>query len=97
MRRLSLTALILAAGCLGTSDAVVRNTLDFDFNVHGADHIAGVADVLQSELGAVGLVGDLRPLPAPLPTTRNAIYLSGNNVSGDLFLFQTKSPFRPSS
>lgn len=90
MRRLSLTAALLAAGCLGTTEAVVRNTLDFDFNVHGVDHIAGVADVPESELGAVGLVGDLRPLPDPLPTTRNAIYLSGNNVSGDLFLFQKK-------
>lgn len=90
MKRLSPTAALLLAGCLGTTEATVRNTLDFDFNVHGADHIAGVADVLESEVGAVGLVGDLRPLPAPLPTTRNAIYLSGTNVSGDLFLFQKK-------
>jgi hypothetical protein len=89
-RLLCLPAALLAAGCLGDGDFTVRNTLDFDFNVHGLEWFGGGADFPASDAAAVGLVGDLRPLPAPLNTTLVGLYLSGTNVSGDLFMFQKK-------
>ncbi|HET9275224.1 MAG TPA: hypothetical protein VFN96_04070, partial [Gemmatimonadales bacterium] len=35
----------------------------------------------------VDLVGEPRPLPAPLNTTRNGLYLAGTNYNNDLFTY----------
>ena len=91
MRRLASVALVvLAAGCLGSGDNMVRQTLTFDMNLVGQEWLVGGADFPEAQAGAVGIVGDLRPLPAPLSTARNALYLKGTNVGGELFMFQKK-------
>jgi len=89
-RLLVLPTAFLAAGCLGSGDFTVRNTLDFDFNVHGLEWFGGVADVPAAQVGDVGLITDLRALPSPLNTTLVGLYLSGSAVGGDLFMFQKK-------
>jgi hypothetical protein len=90
MKRLYLVALAALAGCLNAGDSQSNITLDFDFNVFGNDWIPGAADYPEAQAAAVGLVGDLRTLPAPLSTVQKALYLKGTNVSGDLFLYQSK-------
>lgn len=92
MRRLAACAAVAlaAAGCLGPTDSVFKFTLDFDFNVFGENFFPGGADFPEAQSGAVGVFGSLRALPAPLNTARSALYLSGTNVSGDLFLFTKK-------
>lgn len=47
------------------------------------------ADYPAAQAAAVGFVGDVRSLPAPL-TTKVGLHLSGTNVSGDLFMYQTR-------
>jgi hypothetical protein len=89
-RLLFLPTAFLAAGCLGSGDFSVRNTLDFDFNVHGLEWFGGVADVPAAQVADVGLIADLRSLPSPLNTTLVGLYLSGTTVGGDLFMFQKK-------
>lgn len=91
MKRVACAGLVfLAAGCLGPTDSQVTNTFDFDFNVFGENFFAGGADFPESQAAAVGAFGALRTLPAPLNTAQRALYLSGTNVGGDLFLFQKK-------
>lgn len=79
---------LLLAGCLNTEPSTI--TLDFDLGVVGENWTPGVANVPVDRLTDVALVGELRNLPAPLETTRSALYLAGTNVTGDLLLFQQK-------
>lgn len=83
-------AVLLANGCLDTGTDSNAQTFDFNFINAGADQAwgLGVADFPVARQAEVGVVGDLRPLPASLGTPGNAHYQSGNNVSGDLFIFQ---------
>jgi hypothetical protein len=91
MKRLSVCAIaLLAGGCLGGDNTSVRSTLVFDMNVHGQEWLFGGADFPAAQSGAVGIVGDLRALPAPFNTATNALYLKGTNVGGDLFMFGKK-------
>ena len=82
-------ALLLLAGCLNAADTTNTISLPFDFDDVGEGWTAGVADVPETQLPNVNLVGDLRALPSPLPS-RDALYLAGNNVSGTIFMFQQR-------
>lgn len=91
MRRTTLAAAAtILAGCLGPGDSRSSFTLDFDLNVLGQGWTPAAADFPTTQSGAVGIVGDQRTLPAPLTATQKALYLSGTNVTGDLFLFHSK-------
>ena len=85
-------ALTLLAGCLSVSPDANSTTLDFDMGVAGqaADWEVGGADFPAGRAADVGLVGEVRTLPSPLPATQTALYQSGTNVSGDLFVFLKK-------
>lgn len=89
-RMLSAGAALLLAGCLGATDLSPSITIPYDFNVLRDNWTAGAADYPAAQAAAVGFVGDVRNLPAPLTTTSVGLYLSGTNVSGDLFLYQTR-------
>lgn len=87
-RYLGAATILLLAGCLNTEPTTI--ILDFDLNVVGENWTPGVADVPIDRLADVGVVGDLRDLPAPLTTTRKGVYLAGTNLTGDMFLFTQK-------
>lgn len=90
MKKLLPAAALLLAGCLGATDLSPGFTIPYDFNALNTGWVAGAADYPASQTAAVGLVGDVRNLPAPLATTSVGLYLKGTNVSGDLFLYQTR-------
>lgn len=87
-RYLGAATILLLAGCLNTEPSTL--TLDFDMNVVGENWTPRVANVPLDLLADVGVVGELRDLPASLATTRKGVYLAGTNVSGDMFLFTQK-------
>lgn len=87
-RYLGAAITLLLAGCLNTEP--LASVFDFDMNVVGENWTPKAANVPAARLAEVGVVGDWRPLPAPLPTTRKAVYLAGTNVTGELFLFTQK-------
>ncbi|HEU5218493.1 MAG TPA: hypothetical protein VFU23_07530 [Gemmatimonadales bacterium] len=89
MKRMMFTAAaLLAAGCVG--DTSSRQAFTFDFSVVREGWVFGAADYPEAQAAAVDAFGTVQLLPAPLPTTQNALYLRGTNVSGDLFLFQKR-------
>ncbi len=59
--------------------------VDFSTGQHG--WTAGFADYPVGEDDFYELESDYRALPAPLDTSRRALYISGNNHSDDLFMF----------
>lgn len=79
---------LLLAGCLNTEP--VASIFDFDMNIVGENWTPRAANVPADRLVEVGVVGDWRALPDPLPTARKAVYLAGTNVTGNLFLFTQK-------
>ncbi len=87
-RHLGAATILLLAGCLNTEPNTI--TLPFDFNVVGENWTPGVANVPIDRLADIGVVGELRNLPAPLNTTRQGVYLAGTNVTGDMFVYQQK-------
>ena len=95
MNRLLKAALVAAllplAGCLDVEGAN-SSTITFDFNSEtvGAGWLGGAADFPVGREAEVNLVADRRFLPAALAPAQSALYLSGTNVSGDLFLFHKK-------
>ena len=84
----SLAALVLlASGCLSLGPDANSNTLPFSFIDASASWDFAVSDFPIARTNEVAAVGDLRPLPVSLGISGNAQYQSGNNVTGDLFLF----------
>ena len=80
----------LLTGCLGATDLSPGVTIPYDFNVLRDGWTAFAVDYPEAQTAAVGFAGDVRSLPAPLSTTSVGLYLSGNNVSGDLFMYQIR-------
>lgn len=80
--------ILLLTGCLNTEPTA--SIFDFDMNIVGENWTPRAANVPADRLAEVGVVGEWRELPAPLPTARKAVYLAGTNVTGDLFLFTQK-------
>jgi hypothetical protein len=89
-RTLFAAAALVLAGCLGSTDLSPGFTIPYDFNVLKDGWVAASADYPADQAAAVGFVGDVRNLPAPLLTTSVGLYLSGTNVSGDLFMYQLR-------
>jgi hypothetical protein len=89
-RALPAAAALLLGGCLGATDLSPGFTIPYDFNVLRDGWTAGSADYPLAQQAAVGFVGDVRNLPAPMATTSVGLYLSGTNVSGDLFMYQVR-------
>jgi len=85
-------ALLLLAGCLKVGPDANSTTLDFDMGVAGqsANWVVGSADYPADREADVGVIGEVRTLPIPLTTTQTALYESGTNVTGDLFVFLKK-------
>jgi len=83
--------LLLSGACLNVEDANT-NTLNFNFTQPGfaTTWALGVADVPAARLAEVTADGGERTLPAELSTNSPALYQSGTNVSGDLFVFHKK-------
>lgn len=95
---LGAAALLVTTGCLDVGPNTT--TLDFDLTINelGQNWEPGAADYPVGREADVNLVGDQRALPAAVGTA-NAVYQSGTNVTGELFVFQRKywSGLRPST
>ncbi len=90
MKRMLCAATLLLGGCLGSTDISPAFTIPYDFSQLNTGWVAASADYPAAQAAAVGFVGDVRNLPAPLSTTSAGLYLSGTNVSGDLFMYQAR-------
>ena len=91
MKRLAaLAGALLTGACLSVGNANDGIFLDFDFNAIGSTFTSGAADFPAARAAEVGAIGDTRLLPAAISSTVQGLYLSGTNVSGDLFLFQKR-------
>jgi len=89
--RLSLLLLILGATSLAcggspTAPGGGPRTFPFDFAQGAQGWVGGFADYPAWNEAFYELVADYRPLLPPLPPS-GALFLSGFNASGDLFLF----------
>jgi len=85
---------VLTSGC---SDA---DRLGFDFDFAQGTHgwVAGFADYPPADEAIYGLESDYRPLPEPLDTAKDALYISGINRSDDLFMYyKGQAGLRPST
>ena len=76
-------ALALATGCSDDDPETIR--IDFSQGTQG--WVAGFADYPAGEEDFFELEADYRALPAPLDTSQNAHYISGNNHSDDLWMY----------
>jgi len=92
MRRATLPLLAcLASGCLLDVDAPDFSILtDFQFATSGEAWESGVVDYPAADEAAVGFLGDRRPRPAESGSTDLALYLRGDNVSNDLFMYWSR-------
>jgi hypothetical protein len=81
---------LAAGGCLSLPSDATATTLTFDFNAVGSNFTLVSADYPGSRAADVNPLGGLSTLPSPLTTTQSALYLSGTNVSGGLFLMLKK-------
>jgi hypothetical protein len=86
--RRATVGLLLLAGSLA-SDCSHDESLrfDFDFSRGTLGWVAGFADYPPAEAPIYRLEADDRPLPAPLDTSRSALYIAGTNRSDDLFMY----------
>jgi len=85
---------VLASGC---SDA---DRLGFDFRFAQGTHgwVAGFADYPPAHEAIYMLEADYLPLPEPLDTSTNALYIAGVNRSDDLFMYyKGQAGLRPST
>lgn len=92
MRRATLPLLAcLASGCLLDVDAPDFSILtDFQFATSGEAWEPGVVDYPAADEAAVGFLGDRRARPAESGATDLALYLRGDNVSNDLFMYWSR-------
>jgi hypothetical protein len=78
------------AACGGpTSPGGDSHTFAFDFATGPQGWVGGFADYSRY-LEEMRLVTDYRPLPSGLDETKSALFISGFNNSGDLFMFYKK-------
>jgi len=78
---------LLASGCLATGADANSQTFDFSFLNAAEGWFPGASDFPVARESEVAVAGDLRPLPASLNIPGKGQYQSGNNVSGNLFIF----------
>jgi hypothetical protein len=81
-------ALAATGGCLSIPTEA-RNDLfvDYRFTTEDSDWSMDFVDFPASQEEEVAFVGEYRPLPTGLTIDGLAAYLSGNNISDDLFMF----------
>ena len=77
------TGLALASGC--SDDGSLG--FDYDFARGPSGWVAGFADYPAGQRPLFMLEADYRPLPAPLDTSRSALYIAGTNRSDDLWMY----------
>ncbi|MGF1669074.1 MAG: hypothetical protein ACFCU6_01395 [Balneolaceae bacterium] len=73
-------------GC-GDTDNTFTQRLSFDFFDSPQGWQSGFAGLPPDSEESYELDADWLPLPEPLDTTRNALFISGNNQSDGLFMF----------
>jgi len=73
----------LVAGCTNNDPQTIR----VDFRQSQQSWTSGFADYPVGQDDFYELVSDYRPLEAPLSTDENALYISGNNHSDDLWMY----------
>lgn len=74
-----------ACSLFSTADETVEYA--FDFSEGPQEWEAGFADYPVGEADRYELTSGFRALPSPLDTTQQALYISGRNMSDDLFMF----------
>jgi len=82
---LFLPFLCALAACSDPSAA--PQVVEFDFQQGPQSFVAGFADFPVGEEEEHQLTADFRALPPELGSDRNALFISGNNHSDDLFMF----------
>ena len=68
-------------------------TFTFDFSNRPEGWLAGFADYPVYMENQMVNVADYRTLPSPLDESKSALYISGINYSGNLFMFYKKQVF----
>lgn len=84
---LPLLYLLLISGCGTDTDSTFTQRLTFDFFETPQGWSGEFADLPPGENENFELEVDFLPLPEPLDTTQNALFISGVNLSDDLFMF----------
>jgi hypothetical protein len=80
----------LSVGCSGAApkpDAGTRQELLFTFDQDAQGWDASFTDLAPEQAPSVGFIFERRSLPAELGGAGGALFLSGRNVSDDLFMF----------
>jgi hypothetical protein len=95
MRRVPILATVLlgalaTGACLSIPADATATILNFDFNAVGSNFVLVSADYPASRAADVNAQSGLLTLPSPLTTTQSALYLSGTNATGALFLMLKK-------
>jgi hypothetical protein len=86
-RLLFFSALMLVSGCSTSSDNGDNRTLTFDFSEGTEQWTGGFADYPVGEEDNYNLYLNWARLPAPLDSDKQAMQISGENRSDDLFMF----------
>lgn len=84
LKRLGVAGLVILATACANDDP---QTIRIDFRQSPQGWVAGFADYPVGADEFYELVSDYRPLEAPLNTGENALYISGNNHSDDLWMY----------
>ena len=84
LRRLGMAWLVAWVAACANDDP---HTIRVDFRQSPQDWMAGFADYPVGQDDFYELVSDYRTLEAPLSTDENALYISGNNHSDDLWMY----------
>jgi hypothetical protein len=90
---------LIMAGCNGASSGSGNQRLVFDFANGLQSWVGGFADYPANNSEIFELTTDYRPLPAPLDSSKNALFISGINRSDDLWMFYKRrvTGLRPNS
>ena len=84
-RRLGVVVFAVASAQACSSNDPQTIRIDFSQGTQG--FVGGFADYPVGEDALFELVTDYRPLPPPLDTSQNALFISGNNHSDDLWMY----------
>lgn len=79
--------LLIFPGCGTDTDTTFTQRLTFDFFESPQGWTGEFADLPPDDNENFELEVDFRPLPEPLDTTQNALFISGVNLSDDLFMY----------
>ena len=83
----SILFVLLVSGCGTDTDSTFTTRLTFDFFESPQGWTGEFAELPPDSRENFDLEVDFLPLPEPLDTTQNALFISGVNLSDDLFMF----------